>query len=193
MVLNRIQTPLGLRARAAFYVFCLVVITGCGDAVAPSTAEPSPETGVETKTPEVTLATAEEIAQRLEAEKGKVVVVNFWATWCPPCVKEMPELVAFYEAHAGEELTFLSYTVDHPSTIGEAVMPFIEDQGLPFPVYVVNEPNPDPLMALLGGEFNGAVPATFVYNPEGEQVKAWFEETTAEALWAAAEPLLPSN
>ena len=55
----------------------------------------------------------------LAAQRGKVVVVNFWATWCPPCRKEMPALDAFYRKYHSQGLAMIGMSVDRPRDISE--------------------------------------------------------------------------
>jgi peroxiredoxin len=93
----------------------------------------------------------------------------------------MPELVRFHEKHKGE-LAFLSVSVDDPAKVDERVKPFTEAQLLPFHVYVLDETNPDRLGEALGLEWDGAVPATFLYDARGRLVKTWTGQTTFEAL-----------
>lgn len=69
----------------------------------------------------------------LSSFKGQPVLVNFWATWCPSCVQEMPELEAFYERHRKEGLVLLAVNVmqrDTPDTIAD----FVREKGLTFTV-----------------------------------------------------------
>jgi len=62
--------------------------------------------------------------------KGKVVLVNFWATWCPPCVAEMPSFQKLYDAY-GDKIVFLFVANDEP----DRVLSFIQDKGYDIPVY----------------------------------------------------------
>jgi peroxiredoxin len=92
--------------------------------------------------------------------KGKVVVVNFWATWCPPCRKEMPDLETLYKQFADKGLLVLAISSEPIGTVG----PFIQKAGYTFPVLL------DP-----GGTVNLAyhidgIPNSFVYDRHGRLV-----------------------
>lgn len=130
----------------------------------------------------ITLTTAKEIRKLIEAGRGKAVVVNFWATWCPPCVKEMPELARFYNEYKDKHVQFLSFSADHPSTTQSAVVPFVTSYELPFPVHVMALDNPDELIEELPLDWDGALPATFVFAPDGTIAKSWVGAITFDEL-----------
>jgi len=67
----------------------------------------------------------------LESYRGRVVLVNFWATWCPPCVEEMPSLERLHRALAGEGLVVLGVSVDED---GAALEAFVRRAGVTFPI-----------------------------------------------------------
>jgi len=90
--------------------------------------------------------------------KGKVVIVNFWATWCVPCIAEMPSLQALYDDY-GDKVDFLLVTSDS----SEKVMPFMEEHSFSMPIYnqISNAPS----------EFETrTIPKTFLINKSGEIV-----------------------
>ena len=92
--------------------------------------------------------------------RGKVVLVNFWATWCPPCRKEMPDLQALYERFGSQGLVVLGISDEEAAK----VEPFIRERKVSFPVLLdpgrkVNE------MFVVEG-----IPKTFVYDREGKLV-----------------------
>ncbi len=91
---------------------------------------------------------------------GKVVLVNFWATWCPPCRKEMPDLQALFDKYKGKGLIVLSISDEEE----KKVKPFVEAQNITYPVML------DP-----GGKVHEVfqvegIPKSFVYDREGNLV-----------------------
>ncbi|MFO8007129.1 MAG: TlpA disulfide reductase family protein [Candidatus Brocadiia bacterium] len=107
----------------------------------------------------------------LESTRGKAVFLNFWATWCPPCAREMPAIQRLYDQLKAEpDVAFLVVAYDRP----DAVRAFVEDMELTMPIYTTTGPIPQGLVP-------EAVPTTYVVSPEGEVV---FEHVGA-AAWDA--------
>lgn len=92
--------------------------------------------------------------------KGQVVLVNFWATWCPPCRSEMPDLNALYEKFKGQGFVVLAISDEEESK----VRPFIEQGGFHYPVLL------DPGRVVNKEFIVEGIPKSFVYNREGKLV-----------------------
>lgn len=92
--------------------------------------------------------------------KGKVVMLNFWATWCPPCRKEMPDLEALYKQFAPQGLVILGISDDDPETVRE----FVQKQGTTYSVLLDPGSKVNELLYIQG------IPKTFVYDREGKIV-----------------------
>lgn len=97
----------------------------------------------------------------LAAWRGKPLLVNFWATWCPPCVEELPLLNAFYRAHAARGWQVLGLAVDQPS----AVRSFLQKLPLAFPVGMAGLAGTQLSREL--GNPTGGLPYTVVMGADG--------------------------
>jgi peroxiredoxin len=92
--------------------------------------------------------------------KGKVVLVNFWATWCPPCRKEMPDLQALYDRYKDQGFVVVSISDEEAAK----VQPFIAEQKITYPVLLDPGRKINDLFQVEG------IPKSFVYNREGKLV-----------------------
>jgi peroxiredoxin len=95
----------------------------------------------------------------LSDHRGKVVLVNIWATWCPPCRQEMPSMQKLYERFKGENFEILAVSID--STGREAVAPFVRTMNLTFPIILDPKEDIRPLYGVTG------VPESFIIDKEG--------------------------
>ncbi len=136
---------------------------------------------------EISTASIEELRALIDGGKGSAVVVNFWATWCAPCITEMPDLARFYRNYDGEDVIFLSFSGDDAGTMDDKVRAFANSYELPFPVWVMEEPERELLNAGLGVDWSGLFPATFLFGRDGSLVQTWEGQVTYEALSEAVD------
>lgn len=147
------------RLLALLFLFCLAAVPG------------TPCRGEETKpaAAEIHVATVAGLDAAVARHRGSVVVVNFWATWCKPCVKEMPILAQFArDAQKSGKAVLLGFSADGKEAVQSAVRPFVAKHALPFPTYVIDMgDDPDAVIRHFGDAFTGVLPTTLVYNREG--------------------------
>jgi thiol-disulfide isomerase/thioredoxin len=93
--------------------------------------------------------------------KGKVVFLNIWATWCPPCIAEMPNIQKLYDKVGSDKIAFVMLSVDEGGM--EKVKKFIDKKGYTFPVYMPASQFPQEF-------YSTAIPTTFIISPEGKIV-----------------------
>ena len=107
-----------------------------------------------------TLSDLEGKTWHLEDLKGKVVLVNFWATWCPPCRKEMPDLQALYDKYKDQGLVVLSISDEDAAKVA----PFIAERKISYPVLLDRGRKVNEAFVVEG------IPKSFVYDREGKLV-----------------------
>lgn len=96
-----------------------------------------------------------------ESLKGKVIFLNIWATWCPPCVAEMPNIHSLYKKVDADKIAFVMLSVDEGGM--DKVKKFIDKKGFTFPVYMPASQFPQEF-------YSSAIPTTFIISPEGKIV-----------------------
>ena len=111
------------------------------------------------RAPEFRLTSLDGKTVDLTAHRGKVVMVHFWATWCPPCVEELPTLERLYRAYLGKDLEILAVSVDEGGA--GAVVPFMQKNRFALPILL----NPDQSVSRSYGTFK--FPETYLVDRDG--------------------------
>lgn len=124
------------------------------------------------------------MTQALSQYKGKTIVVNFWATWCPPCREEMPELSALHTQWQEKGVMVLGIAIDELAL----VQAFSETSPVAYPLLVAEDEGV--MMATHLGNDRGGVPYTVLINPQGQLVKTYFGKITKSIIEADLNTLL---
>jgi len=134
-------------------------------AAAPQGAKPSPAGAV--KVSEIAEDGLKAVREG-SAKAGRVLLVNFWATWCVPCREEFPDLVKIREHYPAEHLDLVLVSLDDLSEIEKDVPQFLTQMKAGgMPSYLLNANDPDAAINLFDPEWRGELPATFVYDLAG--------------------------
>ncbi|MCU0974146.1 MAG: TlpA family protein disulfide reductase [Burkholderiales bacterium] len=117
---------------------------------------------------------------RLSDHRGKWVLVNFWATWCPPCLEEMPDLGALYDARRGKDLLVIGVAVEFQNP--REVIEFADNMLVSYPVVLGDKKVTDQFARIRG------LPTTLIYDPKGELVKSHLGAITRKQVEAIIGP-----
>lgn len=128
-------------------------------------------------------------SKTVAAQRGKVVLVNFWATWCAPCRKEMPDLAALEKRLRARGLVMVTVSADEPED-APAAEAFLRKSGVNGPAYLKKTRNDDAFITAVDAKWSGALPATFLYDRQGRKADSFFGEVAIKDLEAAVLKLL---
>jgi thiol-disulfide isomerase/thioredoxin len=130
--------------------------------------------GAKTVKPVVEPINAEALKNLLTQQRERPLLINFWATYCDPCRDEFPDLVKIDKDYRPQSLEFITVSLDDMSDIKTAVPKFLEEMKATMPAYLLNDNDPEPAIKLMDPRWQGALPATFLYNAKGEVVYKHF-------------------
>ncbi len=122
--------------------------------------------------------------QALRQWLGKVMVLNFWATWCPPCLREIPGFMRLQQRLGERGLQIVGVALDDP----DKVQPFVGQMGMRYPVLLGGLAASD--LARAAGNHLGGLPYTVVFDRQGRAVSSLVGEMSEARLSAIVEPLL---
>ena len=132
--------------------------------------------------PELELSDTAGNPASLAGYRGQVVLVNLWATWCPPCKAEMPALEAFYRKHKDEGFIIVAINDGDPTP---DVVQFVQDYGLSFPVWL------DPKYVATEQAFKTLnLPSSFVIDRDGMVVLSWVGGINSRNLEKSVTPII---
>ncbi|MBI5586092.1 MAG: TlpA family protein disulfide reductase [Deltaproteobacteria bacterium] len=141
-------------------VLVLTVLVLAGGLALQALAAPKSEMA-----PEFTLKDLSQKKVKLSDFKGKVIILNFFATWCPPCRAEIPELVKIYQGNQAKGLVVLSVSLDTEG-VPQVLNKFVKDMKIPYPVLLGT-------MELVDQYQISGVPTTLIINREGKVHKRY--------------------
>jgi len=162
--------------RITVFIFFLTVVFSCKN---------SPKKGDKNQENDrVEVYNYEELAPLLtKTDSEKTYVVNFWATWCGPCIKELPY---FQELHdTNKEVEVLLVSIDFPEKLESQLLPFIKKEQVTPQVILLDDPNENKWIPAIDSTWTGALPATLIYN---KHKRAFYEQSfTKESLFEEVE------
>jgi thiol-disulfide isomerase/thioredoxin len=125
--------------------------------------------------------TYNELKPLLNRKDNKTYVINFWATWCAPCVKELPAFAKLKEQYADKNVEVLLVSLDFPKQKEKKLIPFINKKKIQSKVLLLDDVNEDYWIKQIDDQWSGAIPATLIYNANSRKFyEQSFDYTTLE-------------
>ena len=131
----------------------------------------------------------------VQSDSGKILVINFWATFCKPCIAEIPGFTEVVNTYKDQGVTLLLVSLDMPSFYPAKILRFVKEHSFTAPVVWLDETDADYFCPLVDKRWSGSIPATLILNQrtgyrkfmEGEMEKAEFETEIRKAITGTPE------
>ena len=127
---------------------------------------------IQTEKTDIPVYNFDELEPLLYTDSEKTVIVNFWAMWCIPCVKELPHFKAYAAQHPDTEVIFVS--LDFPKDIETKLKPFLKEKGITSKVVLLDDPDANTWIDKVDPNWSGALPFTIIFN---NQKRAHYERS----------------
>jgi len=123
-----------------------------------------------------------ELQRLMESNNDTTYVINFWATWCVPCVKEFPAFVALAAEHKNEKVRVVMVSLDFKKSMAQSIIPFLEKHPIDGTVVVLDEPDYNSWIDKVNKDWQGEIPVTVIVN-NSKKIKEFFNhDFTKESL-----------
>lgn len=184
-----------MKAQLKNHAICvlLVLIAGAQACTGKGANSPKDTSGLiaQARKGEVVGVNEHQIQAIIESFKGKkVVLVNFWATWCMPCVEEFPDVVKLHQMYQSKGLEVIAISADDPKLVDSKIKPFLKKNGATFLCFVKETKDDMAFINTIDKKWGGELPTTFVYDRSGQRTQSFYQKEDWETFVAAVEPLL---
>jgi len=130
----------------------------------------------------------ERLEPYLNIKNDTTYVYNFWATWCEPCVAELPSFLKLQETYKNKPFKLVLVSLDFPKSVEKSLLPFVAKKKLNAEVILLNDPDANSWIEKVNKEWSGAIPATLIFN--AKQRKFFEQSFDYETLEKEVKPFI---
>jgi thiol-disulfide isomerase/thioredoxin len=142
------------------------------------------------KPQDIPIITFKEFEPRLKPTDDTVYVINFWATWCKPCVDEMPEFIKLHEAFKDRNFKLTLASLDFRSQYEKKLIPFVNANNIKSEVLLLNAPNYNDWINKVSKKWGGSIPATVIIHKPSRTYLFYERQMNFEEMKSVITPLL---
>jgi thiol-disulfide isomerase/thioredoxin len=129
-----------------------------------------------------------EFQKNLNSIHDSVIVINFWATWCKPCIEELPGFEKLNENYSAKKVKVILVNLDFNSKIKSLAEPFVKNKKLQSTLWHITDTDPNAWINKVDSTWSGAIPATIIFNPSHEKIKFTEGQMTFDELEKILKP-----
>ena len=112
-----------------------------------------------------------------EVNKGKVIFVNFWATWCKPCTEEFPDIMKINSEYKDKDFKLIFVSLDFGKDLEAQTQKFLKKMDVEFTTYYNAFKNDEDLINYMDKKWEGSIPGTFIFDKNGKLQKTFIGKT----------------
>jgi thiol-disulfide isomerase/thioredoxin len=135
---------------------------------------------IEVKADEIVVIKFSDLKEIIEDKNNDLLVVNFWATWCAPCVKELHQFDELQEKYKGQNVKVVLVSFDFADQLNKRVIPFVEKRNVKSEVVLLDETDYNSFIDNIDPSWSGAIPATLMIDRRNGLKKRFFEKEFKE-------------
>lgn len=174
--------------KRAFLLIFIIAFVSCKTDKKPKGTVVKEEIIANTK---IELLNYETLKPFLHKKDNKTYVINFWATWCKPCVEELPVFEKLHDEYKDKNVEVILISLDFPNQVEKRLIPFIKEHNLQSKVLLMSDPDQNTWIPKIDEKWSGAIPATLIYNKD---MREFYEQSfTYDLLLKELNKFLKTN
>lgn len=123
-----------------------------------------------------------QLLSRYTAANDTTYIINFWATWCAPCIKELPNFVQLQKQYNTDKLKVILVSMDFKSKLESSVQPFVKRNKIPLEVMLLDEKDQGAVIDQVDKSWSGALPGTLIINAKTDYRKFYERDFSFDEL-----------